>query len=199
MKNKRKRHAPEQIVKKLLDADVMLNTGKSRKEVLKVLEVSEATFARWRRQYGGMKSEEGKRSEQQREPRMFSRPGDCRGLHAVLLAVTRRDTGESELQTASNPEPAKCAPQPGPPAGTLADSPGRPTSSPMRELVLDQPSLRVDVDLHHLQRVVYSKKQAVLCIELVREPNVTENRVSLRYPLKPLKNPKIVAGWDLCS
>jgi putative transposase len=61
MKKKRKRHAPEQIVKKLRDADVMLNTGKSLEEVLKVLEVSEATLARWRSQYGGMKSEEAKR------------------------------------------------------------------------------------------------------------------------------------------
>ena len=60
MKKKRKRHAPEQIVKKLRDADVMLNTGKSLEEVLKVLEVSEATLARWRSQYGGMKSEEAK-------------------------------------------------------------------------------------------------------------------------------------------
>jgi transposase-like protein len=39
----------------------MLSTGKSLEEVLKVLEVSEATLARWRSQYGGMKSEEAKR------------------------------------------------------------------------------------------------------------------------------------------
>ncbi len=46
MKRKRKRRAMEQIVKTLLDADVMLNTGKSLEEVLKVLEVSEPTLAR---------------------------------------------------------------------------------------------------------------------------------------------------------
>ena len=51
----------EQIVKKLRDAEVMLNGGKSIEEVLKTLEVSEATFHRWRNQYGGMKSEEAKR------------------------------------------------------------------------------------------------------------------------------------------
>ena len=61
MKNRRKRHRPEQIVKKLRDAEVMLNNGKSMEEVLKVMEVSEATFNRWRNQYGGMKSEEAKR------------------------------------------------------------------------------------------------------------------------------------------
>lgn len=61
MKKRNKRHSPEQIVKKLRDAEVMLNSGKSIEEVLKALEVSEATFHRWRNQYGGMKSEEAKR------------------------------------------------------------------------------------------------------------------------------------------
>ena len=61
MKKRSKRPNPEQIVKKLRDADVMLSGGKSIEEILKVLEVSEATFHRWRNQYGGMKSEEAKR------------------------------------------------------------------------------------------------------------------------------------------
>ncbi len=61
MKKKCKRHSPEQIVKKPRDADVMLSTGNSLEEVLKILEVSEATLARWRGQYDGMKSEETKR------------------------------------------------------------------------------------------------------------------------------------------
>ena len=58
---KRRRHSPEQIVKKLRDADAMLAAGKSVGEVLQALEVSEATLSRWRSQYGGMKSEEAKR------------------------------------------------------------------------------------------------------------------------------------------
>ena len=62
MKKTRRRHSPEQIVKKLRDAEVMLNSGKSLEEVLKMLEVSEATFNRWRNQYGGMKSAEAKRA-----------------------------------------------------------------------------------------------------------------------------------------
>lgn len=58
---KKKRHRPEQIVAKLRDADVMLNTGKDLAAVLQTLEVSEQTYYRWRNQYGGMKSEEAKR------------------------------------------------------------------------------------------------------------------------------------------
>ena len=58
---RRKRHSPEQIVKKLRDGDAMLNAGKDLAAVLQALEVSEATYHRWRNQYGGMKSEEAKR------------------------------------------------------------------------------------------------------------------------------------------
>jgi transposase-like protein len=61
MSKRRKRHSPEQIVKKLRDAEAMLNAGKDLAAVLQSLEVSEATYHRWRNQYGGMKSEEAKR------------------------------------------------------------------------------------------------------------------------------------------
>jgi putative transposase len=58
---RRRRHGPEQIVRKLRDADAMLNAGKDVAAVLQTLEISEATYLRWRNQYGGMKSEEAKR------------------------------------------------------------------------------------------------------------------------------------------
>ena len=58
---RRKRHNPEQIVRKLRDADAMLNAGKDLAAVLQALEVSQSTFDRWRSQYGGMKAEEAKR------------------------------------------------------------------------------------------------------------------------------------------
>lgn len=61
MSKRRKRHSPEQIVKKLRDADAMLNAGQDLAAVLQTLEVSEATYHRWRNQFGGMKSEEAKR------------------------------------------------------------------------------------------------------------------------------------------
>ena len=67
MTKRRRRHNPEQIVKKLRDADAMLNAGKEPGEVLQVLEVSEATYHRWRNQYGGMKSEEARRLKELEE------------------------------------------------------------------------------------------------------------------------------------
>lgn len=60
-KTRRRRHQPEQIVKKLRDADAMLNSGKELAAVLQSLEISEQTYYRWRNQYGGMKASEAKR------------------------------------------------------------------------------------------------------------------------------------------
>jgi putative transposase len=64
---KRKKHTPEQIIKKLRDADTMLASGKSIGQVAQALEISEQTFHRWRNQYGGMKAEEAKRLKQLEE------------------------------------------------------------------------------------------------------------------------------------
>lgn len=64
---KRKRHTPEQIVKKLRDADAMLNSGKELAAVLQSLEIAEQTYYRWRNQYGGMKATEAKRLKELEE------------------------------------------------------------------------------------------------------------------------------------
>lgn len=58
---KRKRHSPDQIIKKLRQADQLLGQGKSVTEVVKTLGVSEQTYYRWKQQYGSMGSSELKR------------------------------------------------------------------------------------------------------------------------------------------
>lgn len=58
---KKRRHTPEQIIRKLREAERMLGEGKGVSEVAKALEVSEQTFHRWRNTYGGMKAEDVKR------------------------------------------------------------------------------------------------------------------------------------------
>jgi transposase-like protein len=60
-KVKAKRHTPNQVIRKLREAELMLGEGKSIPEVAKALEVSEVTFHRWRKQYGGMRAEDAKR------------------------------------------------------------------------------------------------------------------------------------------
>ncbi len=64
---KRTRHSPEQIIKKLRDADGMLATGRTIGEVCQALGISEPTFQRWRQQYGGMKAEEARRLKELEE------------------------------------------------------------------------------------------------------------------------------------
>ncbi len=57
----RRRHTPEQIIRKLREADRMLGEGKDIAEVARHLEVSEQTYHRWRNQFGGMKADDAKR------------------------------------------------------------------------------------------------------------------------------------------
>ena len=57
---KGKKHSPEQIIKKLREADAMMASGKTIGQVCQALEVSEQTFHRWRNQYGGMKADDAK-------------------------------------------------------------------------------------------------------------------------------------------
>lgn len=58
---KRRRHTPEQIVRKLRTADALLAEGNEVAEVARQLEISEQTYHRWRNQYGGMKADDAKR------------------------------------------------------------------------------------------------------------------------------------------
>lgn len=64
MNRKRTRHRPDQILEKLREADAMLNGGASVSEVVEVLQISEATFHRWRNQYGGIKGSDAQRLKQ---------------------------------------------------------------------------------------------------------------------------------------
>ncbi len=58
---KRRRHTPEQIIRKLREAERMLGEGRTIPEAAKELQVSEQTYHRWRNQYGGMKAQDAKR------------------------------------------------------------------------------------------------------------------------------------------
>jgi len=71
---KRRRHTPEQIVRKLREADRLLGEGRELPEVARALEVSEATYHRWRAQFGGMKADDVKRlKELERENQSLKR------------------------------------------------------------------------------------------------------------------------------
>jgi transposase-like protein len=83
---KQRRHTPEQVIRKLREADRMLGEGKSIAEVAKALEVSEPTYHRWRNQYGGMKADDAKRlKELERENAQLKRIVADQALQAQAL------------------------------------------------------------------------------------------------------------------
>jgi putative transposase len=57
----RKAFAPEQIINKLREAEVHLSQGDSVGEASRKLGVTEQTYYRWRREYGGMRVEQARR------------------------------------------------------------------------------------------------------------------------------------------
>ena len=60
----RKRLGPEEIITKLREADVLLSQGKAVGEVAKALGVTEVTYYRWRKEYGGMGVDQAKKLKQ---------------------------------------------------------------------------------------------------------------------------------------
>jgi putative transposase len=58
---KRRRHTPDQIIRKLAEGEKLLGQGQDLEEVTRHLEITESTWHRWRNQYGGMKVDDAKR------------------------------------------------------------------------------------------------------------------------------------------
>ena len=56
-----KKHTPEQIIHKLREVEVAQGRGKTTPQAVKQIGVSEQTFYRWRKEYGGMRVDQAKR------------------------------------------------------------------------------------------------------------------------------------------
>ena len=57
----RKTHSPERIINKLREAEILLNQGPTVGEACRQIGVTEQTYYRWRKEYGGMRIEQAKR------------------------------------------------------------------------------------------------------------------------------------------
>jgi putative transposase len=57
----RKAYLPEQIINKLREAEILLNQGATIVEASRKIGVTEQTYYRWRREYGGMRIEQARR------------------------------------------------------------------------------------------------------------------------------------------
>jgi transposase-like protein len=57
----RKRYPPEQIIRKLREAEVLLSTGMTVGEAARKLGITDQTYCRWRREYGGLRTDQARR------------------------------------------------------------------------------------------------------------------------------------------
>lgn len=69
-----KRHKPEDVAAKLRQADVLIAQGESVGDVIRTLGVTEVTYDRWRKEFGGLKTDQVRRMRPWR-----SRISDCAG------------------------------------------------------------------------------------------------------------------------
>src|SRR6476646_919578 len=61
---RKQRHTPEQIIGKLREAEVKTAKGMALAQVCKDLAITEQTYYRWRKEYGGLKLDQAKRLKQ---------------------------------------------------------------------------------------------------------------------------------------
>ena len=72
----RKKHKPEEIVAKLRQVDVLLSQGRPVAEAIRAIAVTPFTYYRWRKEFGGLKSDQVKRLkelEKESEPSVRAR------------------------------------------------------------------------------------------------------------------------------
>jgi putative transposase len=77
---RKKRHTPEEIVSKLRQLDVQVAQGTPVADAVRAIGVTEVTYYRWRQEYGGLKSDQGRR--------MKERETENQRLRKVIAALT---------------------------------------------------------------------------------------------------------------
>ncbi len=87
----RKRYKPEEMVAKLRQVDVLRGQGMSMVDAIRQIGVSEVTFYRWRKEYGGMKADQLKRlKELEKENQRLRTAVSDLTLDKMILAEAAR-------------------------------------------------------------------------------------------------------------
>ena len=89
----RKRYTAEQIITKLREAEVELAKGQTTPQVCKKLGISEQTYYRWRKEYGGLRVDQAKRLKQleQENARLKKLVADLSLDNSILKEVSSGD------------------------------------------------------------------------------------------------------------
>jgi putative transposase len=86
-----KRHKPEEVVAKLRQVDVLVSQGQSVADAIRAIGVTEVTYYRWRREFGGLKSDQVKRLKdlEAENARLRKAVADLTLDKQILLSCTR--------------------------------------------------------------------------------------------------------------
>ena len=86
-----KRHKPEEIVTKLRQIEVLAGQGMARVDAIRQISITEQTYYRWRKQYGGMGTDQLKELRRlQKENERFRRAVSDLTLDKLILTQASR-------------------------------------------------------------------------------------------------------------
>ena len=88
---KKKGFTPEQVIKKLREAEVLLSKGETVAQVIRKLGISDVTYYRWRKEYGGIQVEQAKRMKdlEHENARLKKLVADLSLDNAILKEVSK--------------------------------------------------------------------------------------------------------------
>lgn len=87
----KKGYSPEQVINKLREAEILFSQGANITQVTKRIGISDNTYYRWRKEYGGMRIEQAKRLKEleQENSRLKRLVADLSLDNAILKEATR--------------------------------------------------------------------------------------------------------------
>jgi len=87
----KKGYTPEQIINKLREAEILLNQGATISAACKKIGISDYTYYRWRKQYGGMGVDQARRLKEleQENSRLKKLVADLSLDNSILKEVSR--------------------------------------------------------------------------------------------------------------
>jgi transposase-like protein len=87
----KKGFTPEQIIRKLREAEVLLSKGEKVEQVIRKLGVSDVTYYRWRKEYGGMQVEQARKYKdlEKENSRLKKLVADLSLDNAILKEVSK--------------------------------------------------------------------------------------------------------------
>ena len=96
-----KKHKPEEIIGKLREVEIMLGQGGTTAEACRRIAVSEQTYYRWRKEYGGLKTDQARRMKDlEKENLRLRRAISDLTLDKLILQEAAKGTFEPRTSSA---------------------------------------------------------------------------------------------------